>query len=36
MLNILWPAFITLSVIYAIIFGKVEELNESIMNSLSN
>lgn len=36
MLNILWPAFITLSVIYAIIFGKVEELNEGIFNSLSN
>ena len=36
MLNILWPVFIILSVIYAIIFGNVEELNTGIFNSLSD
>lgn len=36
MLNILWPIFIILSVIYAMIFGRVEELNTGIFNSLSD
>ena len=35
MLNILWPIFIILSVIYAIIFGNIEEVNTGIFNSLS-
>ncbi len=36
MLNILWPAFIILSVIYALISGKISELNTEIFNSISN
>lgn len=35
MLNILWPIFIILSVIYAVLFGKMEELNTGIFSSLS-
>ena len=35
MLNILWPIFIILSVIYAIIFGNIEEVNTGIFNSLT-
>ena len=35
MLNILWPIFIILSVIYAIIFGNIEEVNTGIFNSLA-
>lgn len=35
MLNILWPIFIILSVVYAIIFGNIEEVNTGIFNSLS-
>ena len=36
MLNILWPAFIILSVIYALISGKINELNTEIFNSISD
>ena len=35
MLNILWPIFIILSVMYAIISGNIEEVNTRIFNSLS-
>ena len=35
MLNILWPIFIILSVIYSIISGNIEEVNTGIFNSLS-
>ena len=35
MLNILWSIFIILSVVYAIIFGNIEEVNTGIFNSLS-
>ena len=35
MLNILWPIFIILSVMYAIISGNIEEVNTGIFNSLS-
>ena len=33
MLNILWPAFIIVSVIFAILSGNVKELNSSIFES---
>ena len=36
MLNILWPVFIILSFIYALIFGKINEVNNGIFESLSN
>lgn len=36
MLNILWPIFILLSVIYAMISGKIEDLNTGIFDSLSS
>lgn len=36
MLNILWPIFIILSVIYALIFGKLEEINNGIFESLAD
>lgn len=36
MLNILWPAFIIISFIYALIMGKVNEVNEGIFKSLSD
>ena len=35
MLNILWPIFIILSVIYSIISGNIEKVNTGIFNSLS-
>lgn len=35
MLNVLWPIFIILSVMYAIISGNIEEVNTGIFNSLS-
>ena len=35
MLNILWPSFIIISFIYAILNGKVNELNDGIFKSLS-
>ena len=35
MLNILWSVFIILSVMYAILFGTIEELNTGIFTSLS-
>lgn len=35
MLNILWPIFMILSVMYAIISGNIEEVNTGIFNSLS-
>lgn len=36
MLNILWPIFIILSFLYALIFGKVNEVNEEIFESLTD
>ena len=36
MLNILWPSFIIISFIYAILNGKVNELNDGIFKSLSD
>lgn len=36
MLNILWPIFIILSFIYAIIFGKINEVNNGIFTSLTD
>lgn len=33
MLNILWPAFIIVSVIFAILSGNIKELNNSIFES---
>lgn len=33
MLNILWPAFIIVSVIFAILSGNIKELNSSIFES---
>ena len=36
MLNILWPTFIILSFIYAIITGKVTEVNSGIFDALEN
>ena len=36
MLNILWPIFIILSSIYALIFGKVNEINSGIFESISD
>ena len=36
MLNILWPVFIILSFMYALIFGKINEVNNGIFESLSN
>lgn len=35
MLNILWPIFIILSFIYALIFGKVDEVNNGIFEALT-
>ena len=36
MLNILWPIFIILSVIYGLISGKLEQINSGIFESLSD
>lgn len=36
MLNILWPIFIIISIIYAVISGNVEKLNNSIFESTKN
>ena len=36
MLNILWPIFIILSFVFAILFGKVNEVNTGIFESLSD
>ena len=36
MLNILWPAFIILSFIYAIISGKINEVNNGIFESVAD
>lgn len=36
MLNKIWPAFVVLSIIYSIIFGKLENLNSSIFESTEN
>ena len=36
MLNILWPIFILISVIYACFFGKIDDLNKSIFESLES
>ena len=33
MLNILWPIFIIISIIYAILSGNIENLNNSIFES---
>ena len=35
MLNIIWPAFIVISCIYAILTGRVSELNNGIFDSVS-
>jgi spore maturation protein A len=36
MLNIIWPLFIIISLIYAIFFGRVSEVNLSIFDSVEN
>lgn len=36
MLNILWPVFIVISFIYAVIIGKTQELSNSIIESTSS
>jgi len=36
MLNVLWPIFIIISFIYAILFGNVEEVNNGIFSSLTD
>ena len=36
MLNILWPIFIILSFVYALLTGKVNEVNNGIFESLSD
>ena len=36
MLNILWPIFIIIAIVYAIIFGNLENLNTSIFDSIKN
>lgn len=36
MLNIIWPLFIIISLIYAIFFGRVNEVNLSIFDSVEN
>ena len=36
MLNILWPIFIILSVIYGLIYGKADEINNGMFESLSD
>ena len=35
MLNIIWPAFIIISVLFAILMGKIDDLNSSIFESAS-
>ena len=35
MLNIVWPAFIIISIIFAILSGNIKELNSSIFESTS-
>ena len=36
MLNVVWPVFIVISIIYAIFFGNIENLNNSIFESTTN
>lgn len=36
MLNIVWPAFIIISIIFACFFGNLKELNNSIFESTSS
>lgn len=36
MLNIVWPVFIIISIIYSICFGNLENLNNSIFESTSS
>lgn len=36
MLNVLWPIFIIISFVYAILFGNVEEVNNGIFSSLTD
>ena len=36
MLNILWPTFIIISIIYAIFSGNLQNLNNSIFESTNN
>lgn len=36
MLNKIWPTFIIVSIVYALIFGKIENLNNSIFESAAN
>ena len=34
LLNLIWPIFIIISFVYAILFGNVEALNKSIFSSV--
>ena len=36
MLNVLWPIFIIISIIYAILSGNIENVNKSIFDSVDN
>ena len=36
MLNILWPVFIIISIVYAIFSGNIESLNNSVFESAEN
>ena len=36
MLNVLWPIFIIISIIYAILSGNIENINKSIFDSVDN
>ena len=36
MLNIIWPIFIIISVIYAIVAGRIDEVNQSIFESVKS
>lgn len=36
MLNILWPVFIIASYVYAILTGRLDQINESIFSSTSD
>lgn len=36
MLNVLWPIFLIISIIFAIIFGNLKELNNSIFESTNS
>ena len=36
MLNILWPIFIVISIVYAIFSGNVENINKGIFDSIDS